>query len=1710
MSNEEFKPGGRPQRQNLYAQIHMNLKSYSGFISLLRELIQNSDDSTINGNEVHIEIRFHKDRLLLKNNTVFSERDWDKIQEIGSQNKEHDLKKTGRFGIGFTSVYKICDKINIHSLAKSCNVDLNRIEEPDAWREYNKPRYPTENVTEFEFFWRLNDSEACKKVKAEIITTNHVRKYIQESIDELPNSIHFLKNTTKIDIYDEDELIQSINVTKNRMILCNNIHKERKIINVNGKDKNIVLYHKDLQNYFHEEYKNEVARRKPFLLTIAFHCDEFKTGRLYCTLPTEMETGFPFDIDCDFQPDPNRKQIILAADDPSSIYNSKILNFVPDLLYEILDDFKEEIPAELFYQALSTSSDSPIRTFNLFSRFHTLIKENDSEIINLNSKWYSISKAKILIDTDNLVTFLEKINYPIIPKKHLEYSAFFNKIGVKYFQLNDFIQIIEEKIPSEILLEESVIGSEAELEALVSYIQNTFNQQKQVDDRLKARVRSLYIFLNEKHILCNLSDKTMFFIPDGLDTIKDDLPILKVDNKFITKFKKMLFGLGVKEFSSQHLKELIYNDFSNRDFPIELSHAASYLNSRIKLKEAIQYLGKEISLPKELEVAKQKGHLFINGSVVNPQQPQFKSLEQKAKGIMQLPLVLSQDNKLYPISNESVYDLNSKYKEEFASRYGLNSIDLEIKKLFENYNVVFLLSIRDIIFHFEQHYQKENALNEHDLVLMYHLILEEKSNLIQDNKLISKIRNLRIFRNTRNDFCALENNGKTMMLQGNYPIPIPIPNILDEALISKNVKLSNFRNDILKSIFKLKELSFEYYIKDWCNEIFMNDSIKTEEKIKFTDQLNDEFHNLEKKPVYKELKSVIVNSKLIYCNDGIFHSPASEDIYFKSAELDELFGRNYRYPHPRLGNIDRYEYFFKQMGVKEKATPNQIVSHVTSLANDKHITPELIERLSLILLYINKLTDSFKTNDELYSFRKLAEIEWLPALGGGLTLYKPSSLYLQNTKPFLSESNDILYLSLASVNKKLVDIWKVKDTSRITTDQIIENLRVLSIKKEKTKNLSKIYSELNKRVTGDSASINHLKSFPSICVEFKDEKPQYYYPSEVFTDNLSDTYGYDYIGFLSHEFIANNAKLIESLGILNRPDFTSLISILKKIESKYQKSNYIIEDESDKMILQNCLKELNKIAESTNESRFSQLKNISILCNQESKLITPNYAILEDNPNIAKEFRELGDRFVKPIPDIEDFICKLEIKKLSSLVHKEMLSEPDLAYSEVNTSLTQKIRFLSKLFLRIKSQIGDRVDKKEWREIDSNIEVIHFKHLRVSKYIILDDQICRPLDGTKIDCYIEIDNNVLRKLYVKNLEDNILFSISSELIKEIHPNIELSLTSLVLNMLEKDSYEEMYDYLTSIGYPDVSETKDTTLRSNKQIEEYSYSNSNQELDIEEYNYDVDTATESDSILINEEQSYVIANNNVKKNTQEYAINKLTSYNTESLPSKSNISLNDTTSKKHFNEKDVNEDLDSPIIVGRTTSPTKNTDFKETIAEKFAPGNGHSIYHEKSAIFEHMEPMSLEDENIFKKNEFFNKQNAIEESRYSNSRRGHRLHLDKMKNDSTSIHEVKSYYNGKCQICDHTFQKKSGGNYCEIVNWIELSEKGISYQGNMLCLCPNHAALLKYGNIMIDRSNWDKLRDNKLIFSVGTKKEEIKYHPTHFKMLKVFLEDGDNL
>ena len=97
---------------------------------LLQEIIQNADDAGANTVHFYLDSRHHGtnsvilhdlDRfqgpsLLAYNDAVFTDKDWQSIQDMQQSVKAEDPFKVGKFGIGFNSVYHITGGYYITSI----------------------------------------------------------------------------------------------------------------------------------------------------------------------------------------------------------------------------------------------------------------------------------------------------------------------------------------------------------------------------------------------------------------------------------------------------------------------------------------------------------------------------------------------------------------------------------------------------------------------------------------------------------------------------------------------------------------------------------------------------------------------------------------------------------------------------------------------------------------------------------------------------------------------------------------------------------------------------------------------------------------------------------------------------------------------------------------------------------------------------------------------------------------------------------------------------------------------------------------------------------------------------------------------------------------------------------------------------------------------------------------------------------------------------------------------------------------------------------------------------------------------------------------------------------------------------------------------------------------------------------------------------------
>ncbi|KAJ4457770.1 putative Ubiquitin-associated/translation elongation factor EF1B [Paratrimastix pyriformis] len=124
---EEFGPEAPPLSQF----IQKTLREYTNGSPILNEILQNADDARAERVCIMFDKRTHHSvdlpdgftdltktqgpALIAFNSGIFEDRDFESIQHIGQSGKERDPRKTGKFGLGFLSVYHWTDTPQIVS-----------------------------------------------------------------------------------------------------------------------------------------------------------------------------------------------------------------------------------------------------------------------------------------------------------------------------------------------------------------------------------------------------------------------------------------------------------------------------------------------------------------------------------------------------------------------------------------------------------------------------------------------------------------------------------------------------------------------------------------------------------------------------------------------------------------------------------------------------------------------------------------------------------------------------------------------------------------------------------------------------------------------------------------------------------------------------------------------------------------------------------------------------------------------------------------------------------------------------------------------------------------------------------------------------------------------------------------------------------------------------------------------------------------------------------------------------------------------------------------------------------------------------------------------------------------------------------------------------------------------------------------------------------
>ncbi len=125
------------QKEDLTRRLHGLVRDYPEGIGIFKELIQNADDAGAHQIKFILDWRSHTSEkirhapmqsllgpaMLVFNDAEFTPEDFEGLKNLGEGGKRNSLRKTGRFGLGFNSVYNMTDYPSFMSGKQICFFD---------------------------------------------------------------------------------------------------------------------------------------------------------------------------------------------------------------------------------------------------------------------------------------------------------------------------------------------------------------------------------------------------------------------------------------------------------------------------------------------------------------------------------------------------------------------------------------------------------------------------------------------------------------------------------------------------------------------------------------------------------------------------------------------------------------------------------------------------------------------------------------------------------------------------------------------------------------------------------------------------------------------------------------------------------------------------------------------------------------------------------------------------------------------------------------------------------------------------------------------------------------------------------------------------------------------------------------------------------------------------------------------------------------------------------------------------------------------------------------------------------------------------------------------------------------------------------------------------------------------------------------------------
>ena len=360
ISEDAFEDVG--QSEPLTVRLKNILKDYKPGLTIIKELLQNADDAGATEMNVCYDKRIHtRDRkalffpgmaechgpaLVVNNNAMFTEEDFQNITKLAGATKERKALKIGKFGIGFCSVYHITDIPSFVSNGLLYIFDptlkflKNEIKNParpgkrvhfsSSFIRRSKQLGPYVGLfgfdpqsncykgTTFRFPFRTSTSELSEKM----YKANDMRQLMKETEKSSSKLVLFLQSITTVTFseidHGQEEISEIMRITKQTKSMADNRCLHSITCSVTGSRDTTTEYWlvETCSQTVLERYSTSsvACALSPLPSEGCYEVEQIK-GELFCFLPLPIETGLPVHVSSNFAVSNNRRGIWTSDED---------------------------------------------------------------------------------------------------------------------------------------------------------------------------------------------------------------------------------------------------------------------------------------------------------------------------------------------------------------------------------------------------------------------------------------------------------------------------------------------------------------------------------------------------------------------------------------------------------------------------------------------------------------------------------------------------------------------------------------------------------------------------------------------------------------------------------------------------------------------------------------------------------------------------------------------------------------------------------------------------------------------------------------------------------------------------------------------------------------------------------------------------------------------------------------------------------------------------------------------------------------------------------------------------------------------------------------------------------------------------------------------------------------------------------------------------